>query len=100
MKRYIAGSYANTSIMRPDVVDGIQERANAFLRQCEAAKGQAIDFYDHLHCFAMDCASFHLLHPHGTKSIEGRDFNLMKEYSYGDTLRGCYLFLPSPKEQF
>lgn len=38
----------------------------------------------------MDCASFHLLHPHGTKSIEGKDLNLMKEYSYGDTLKGCY----------
>lgn len=104
MKRYIAASYANTNIMHPDVLDGIQERVDTFLRHCEAADGQAIDFYvrnlintvrmrgshffqDYLHCFAMDCASFHLLHPHGTKSIEGRDLNLMKEYSYGDTLR-------------
>ncbi|KAJ6787095.1 hypothetical protein PWT90_10883 [Aphanocladium album] len=87
MKRHIAGSYANTNIMHPEVLDGIQERVDAFLKQCEKAKGQPIDFYDHLHCFAMDCASFHLLHPYGTKSIEGRDLNLMQEYSYGDTLR-------------
>lgn len=38
----------------------------------------------------MDCASFHLLHPHGTKSIEGRDLNLMEEYSFGDTLKSSY----------
>ncbi|KFY73695.1 hypothetical protein V499_06223 [Pseudogymnoascus sp. VKM F-103] len=87
MKRYIAGSYANTSIMHPEVVDGIQERVRAFLRQCEEAEKPAIDFYVYLHCFAMDCASFHLLHPHGTKSIEGRDLHLMEEYSFGDTLR-------------
>ncbi|RDL36124.1 Uncharacterized protein BP5553_06736 [Venustampulla echinocandica] len=87
MKRYIAGSYANTSIMHPEVLDGIQERVKAFLRQCEEARKPAIDFYVYLHCFAMDCASFHLLHPHGTKSIEGKDLNLMQEYSYGDTLR-------------
>lgn len=45
MKRYIAGSYANTSIMHPEVLNGIQERVNAFLRQCEDARGLAIDFY-------------------------------------------------------
>ncbi|ELR02056.1 hypothetical protein VC83_08524 [Pseudogymnoascus destructans] len=87
MKRYIAGSYANTSIMHFEVVDGIQERVRAFLRQCEEAEKPAIDFYVYLHCFAMDCASFHLLHPHGTKSIEGKDLHLMEEYSFGDTLR-------------
>ncbi|OBT63929.1 hypothetical protein VE03_05948 [Pseudogymnoascus sp. 23342-1-I1] len=87
MKRYIAGSYANTSIMHSEVVDGIQERVGAFLRRCEEAGKPAIDFYIYLHCFAMDCASFHLLHPHGTKSIEGRDLHLMREYSFGDTLR-------------
>ncbi|CEJ91335.1 hypothetical protein VHEMI07054 [[Torrubiella] hemipterigena] len=86
-KRYIAASYANTNIMHPDVISGIQERVDEFIRQCEAANGQAIDIYDYLHCFAMDCATFHLLHPHGTKSIEGRDIDLMKEYSYGDSLR-------------
>lgn len=45
MKRYIAGSYANSSIMHPEVVDGIQERVKVFLRQCEDAGEQAIDFY-------------------------------------------------------
>ena len=45
MKRYIAGSYSNTSIMHPEVVDGIQERVEEFLRQCEEAGKPAIDFY-------------------------------------------------------
>lgn len=45
MKRYIAGSYTNTSIMHSEVLDGIQERVKAFLRQCEEARKPAIDFY-------------------------------------------------------
>lgn len=45
MKRFIAGSYANTRIMHPEVLDGIQERVKAFLRQCEEAREPAIDFY-------------------------------------------------------
>lgn len=45
MKRHIAGSYANTNIMHPEVLDGIQERVDAFLGQCEKARGQPIDFY-------------------------------------------------------
>jgi len=35
----------------------------------------------------MDCASFHLLHPYETSSIDGTDRSLMQEYSYGDTLK-------------
>lgn len=45
MKRYIAASYTNTSIVHPEVCNGIQERVDAFLRQCEDARGHAIDFY-------------------------------------------------------
>lgn len=45
MKRYIAGSYANTNIMHPEVFDGIQERVNVFLKHCDDAGEQAIDFY-------------------------------------------------------
>lgn len=45
MKRYIAAAYTNTSISDPEVCDGIQERVDAFLRRCQEARGQAIDFY-------------------------------------------------------
>lgn len=45
MKRHIAGSYANTSIMHPDVVDGIQERVRAFLKRCEEPGKAVIDVY-------------------------------------------------------
>jgi hypothetical protein len=31
--------------MHPEVLEGIQERVNVFLRQCEDAGEQAIDFY-------------------------------------------------------
>ncbi len=33
-KRHIAGQYANTNIMRPDNLKGIEERAQAFLKKC------------------------------------------------------------------
>lgn len=34
MKRYMADRYANTNIMRPDNLQGIEERAQAFLKKC------------------------------------------------------------------
>lgn len=44
-KRYIAGQYANTNIMRPQVVGGIQERADAFVKKCVEAQGASMDAY-------------------------------------------------------
>ncbi|KUJ21876.1 cytochrome P450 monooxygenase [Mollisia scopiformis] len=85
-KRHIASQYANTNIMHPEVLGGIQDRANAFIRICEKSKGTGMDAYIYLHCFALDCASHHLFHPYGTKSIEGADLNMMEELSYHDSL--------------
>lgn len=48
MKRYLADRYANTSIMKPEVLDGIVSHAKDFLNkcleQCSSADGYA-DIY-------------------------------------------------------
>ncbi|KAF8866807.1 cytochrome P450 [Acephala macrosclerotiorum] len=86
-KRYVAGQYANTNIMQPEVMGGIQDRANAFVKRCEESKGTGMDAYVYLHCFALDCASHHLFAPYGTKSIDGPDLKIMEELSYHDSLK-------------
>jgi len=95
MKRYIAAPYAKTSIMHPEVLEGIEDRTSAFLNRCKDSANKAMDVYIWLHCFALDCASFHLLHPYGTKSIEGRDLNIMKGMSFYDDRPGPFPPLPS-----
>ncbi|KAE8451562.1 hypothetical protein EG329_003635 [Mollisiaceae sp. DMI_Dod_QoI] len=85
-KRHVAGQYANTNIMHPQVLGGIQDRATAFVKRCEESGRSGMDVYIYLHCFALDCASHHLFHPRGTKSIEGKDLNMMEELSYHDSL--------------
>lgn len=44
-KRYIAGQYANTNIMRAQVMSGIQDRADAFVKQCMRSAGMSTDAY-------------------------------------------------------
>jgi len=44
-KRHIAGQYANTNILRPDVTNGVQDRAAAFVQKCIESKGLIIDAY-------------------------------------------------------
>jgi hypothetical protein len=44
-KRCIAGQYANTNILRPEVIGGIQSLADAFVKKCDDAKGESIDAY-------------------------------------------------------
>ncbi|KAL3424538.1 cytochrome P450 [Phlyctema vagabunda] len=87
-KRHIAGQYANTNIMRPEVLGGIQERADVFIANCEKTEGLSTDVYVSLHCYALDCASHHLFHPHGTHSLEEEsDLHLMQELSYHNSLQ-------------
>ncbi|KAG9241140.1 cytochrome P450 [Calycina marina] len=87
MKRYIAGPYANSNIMHPEVLSGIEERATAFIKQCIRFGSAAVDVYILLHCFALDCASLHLFKPHGTKSLEGTDIAIMRELSFDNSRR-------------
>ncbi|KIW53987.1 hypothetical protein PV05_06386 [Exophiala xenobiotica] len=91
MKRYLADRYANTNIMKPEILDGISDHARDFLNQCmqgcSSAQGYA-DIYVHLHCFALDGVTLQLFHPYGTHANRTeKDYRLMKELSYHDSLK-------------
>lgn len=85
-KRSVAGAYANSNIIHADVIEGIRERTDAFLKKCAAG---TVDVYVWLHCFALDCASLHLFGSYGTRSFEGKgDLKMMEEQSYHNSLKG------------
>ena len=87
-KRILADKYANTNIMRPEHLEGLNDRAQAFLQNCYSASNGEVDVYVQLHCFALDGASQFLFHPYGTKSLsDPHDFEIMKELSYHDSIR-------------
>ncbi|OAP60359.1 hypothetical protein AYL99_05361 [Fonsecaea erecta] len=91
MKRYLADRYANTSIMKPDVLNGIVQHARDFvnkcLAQCHGSDGFA-DIYVSLHCFALDGVTHQLFHPYGTHANrDEKDLRLMQELSYHDSLK-------------
>jgi hypothetical protein len=45
-----------------------------------------------LHCFALDGAAHFLFHPFGTHSLSNpKDFQLMKEMSYQDSLKSKHI---------
>jgi len=44
-KRCIAGQYANSNIMHPEVFGGIEERADAFVKKCVDSGRGGIDAY-------------------------------------------------------
>ncbi|KAL6252557.1 hypothetical protein RBB50_000276 [Rhinocladiella similis] len=90
MKRYLADRYANSNIMKPDILLGISEHVKDFLVQCTKAcssQGYA-DIYIFLHCFALDGVTHQLFHPYGTHANrDEKDYQLMKELSYHDSLK-------------
>ena len=87
-KRILADKYANTNIMRSEHLEGLKDRAQAFLQNCYSAPEGEVDIYVQLHSFALDGASQFLFHPYGTRSLsDPYDFEIMKELSYHDSLR-------------
>lgn len=44
-KRIIADRYANSNVVKPAAVSGIESRALEFTRQCEEASGSSVDIY-------------------------------------------------------
>ncbi|KAM5522153.1 sterigmatocystin biosynthesis P450 monooxygenase STCB-like protein 5 [Fusarium oxysporum f. sp. phaseoli] len=68
-RRIIADRYANTNINRQNSLHGIQERSQNFITRCKDAPKQELDVYMFLHCYAFDCVTHHLFHPHGSDSI-------------------------------
>ncbi|CAL5869093.1 uncharacterized protein PFLUO_LOCUS3321 [Penicillium psychrofluorescens] len=87
-RRLFAERYAMTNILGSSIMEGIRQRAGSVIKQCEASMGGYLDVYVTLHCYALDCASHFLFNPGGTNSlIDSKDFVLMKELSYHDSLK-------------
>jgi hypothetical protein len=87
-KRILADKYANTNVMRPEHLQGLEGRAQTFLRNCTSATDGEVDTYVQLHCFALDGASQFLFHPNGTRSLsDPHDLEMMKELTYHDSLK-------------
>ncbi|KAH0536825.1 hypothetical protein FGG08_006323 [Glutinoglossum americanum] len=79
------------------VIEGIRERARAFVSKCSEPPGASIDVYVYLHCYALDCITHLLFHPFGTRSIEDpEDLKMMQELSYSDSLKARLLKYYSP----
>ncbi|KAI8677727.1 hypothetical protein NCS55_00490200 [Fusarium keratoplasticum] len=68
-RRIIADRYANSNVIRDSALHGIQERSQNFIKRCSEAPRQELDVYLFLHCYAFDCVTHHLFHPHGSDSI-------------------------------
>jgi hypothetical protein len=113
-KRLFADRYAMTNVMRPDMIDGIKERAIRVVDICNACHGEALDVYVTLHCYALvsvvllascdaswlmtnigsaqDGASHFLFNPGGTDSLRNaEDRKIMQELSYHDSITQRYL---------
>ncbi|OLN93231.1 putative sterigmatocystin biosynthesis P450 monooxygenase STCB-like protein 8 [Colletotrichum chlorophyti] len=87
-KRIIADRYANSNVMKPLVLSGIEKRAQVFAGQCGNASKSSVDVYPKLHSYACDCITHHLFHPYGTNSLEKQDdTDMMHQVTVDDSLR-------------
>jgi hypothetical protein len=94
-----------TNIVRPDIIQGVEARAESVLRKCTESIGSYLDVYVSsryfnkvdvslteaqvtLHCYALDCASHFLFSPGGTDTLNNPDdLILMQELSYDNSLK-------------
>ncbi|KAF7592007.1 hypothetical protein BBP40_000787 [Aspergillus hancockii] len=97
-KKLFADRYAMTNVVRPEIVQGIQDRAASVIEKCKASLDSHLDVYITLHCYALDCASHFLFNPGGTDTLNNADdFVLMQELSYDDSLKRRWLEYYAPK---
>ncbi|KAF5717057.1 cytochrome P450 monooxygenase 4ac1 [Fusarium globosum] len=86
-RRVIADRYANTNVNREASIHGIQERSQNFISRCKDAPKQELDVYIFLHCYAFDCVTHHLFHPHGSDSIlQASDEETLHEAVFDNSL--------------
>ncbi|KAF5597141.1 benzoate 4-monooxygenase cytochrome P450 [Fusarium pseudocircinatum] len=86
-RRVIADRYANTNVNREASLHGIQERSQNFITRCQDAPKQELDVYMFLHCYAFDCVTHHLFHPHGSDSIlQASDEETLHEAVFDNSL--------------
>ncbi|KAF5715962.1 cytochrome P450 monooxygenase 4ac1 [Fusarium mundagurra] len=86
-RRVIADRYANTNVNREASLHGIQERSQNFIARCKDAPKQELDVYMFLHCYAFDCVTHHLFHPHGSDSLlQASDEETLHEAVFDNSL--------------
>ncbi|KAI8230942.1 putative sterigmatocystin biosynthesis P450 monooxygenase STCB [Colletotrichum sp. SAR 10_86] len=87
-KRIIADRYANSNVVKPTALSGIEKRAKEFVRQCGEHTKTSMDVYISLHAYACDCITHHLFHPYGTNSLQKKeDLDMMHQVTSDDSLR-------------
>ncbi|GKT43692.1 putative sterigmatocystin biosynthesis P450 monooxygenase STCB [Colletotrichum spaethianum] len=87
-KRIIADRYANSNVLRPAPLSGIQERSQRFINRCEASVGKSHDIFMSLHSYACDCVTHHLFHPYGSNCLENEaDEEMMHQVAADDSLQ-------------
>ncbi|PCH40542.1 cytochrome P450 [Wolfiporia cocos MD-104 SS10] len=97
-KKRFSDRYSKSFIMQAEVMDGIRERAEGFVARCTEKAGVAADIYIYLHCYALDCITYHLYDPHGIRSLtEAPDLMKVKELLYHDNLQDSYSQYYFPK---
>ncbi|KAG5816998.1 hypothetical protein H9Q74_010775 [Fusarium xylarioides] len=86
-RRVIADRYTNTNVNREASLHGIRERSQNFIARCKGAPKQELDVYMFLHCYAFDCVTHHLFHPHGSDSIlQASDEETLHEAVFDNSL--------------
>lgn len=103
-KRVLADRYANSNVMKPESLGGIQERSGRLLalvrRSVAAGAGGgsgSLDLYISLHSYAFDCASHHLFHPFGANSLQSHeDEGIMREVTFDSSLQNRLVRYYSP----
>jgi cytochrome P450 len=91
-KKLFADRYAMTNVLRPEMLQGIQDRAMSVAEKCKASMGSYLDVYVTLHCYALDGASHFLFNPGGTDSLNSPEsFKYMQELSYHDSITQRYI---------
>ncbi|KAL2886410.1 putative sterigmatocystin biosynthesis P450 monooxygenase STCB [Ceratocystis lukuohia] len=97
-RRIIADRYANSNVMRPASMSGINDRAQDFMSKCwDSASGGSIDIFRNLHAYACDCVTQHLFHPFGTRALKDKhDEEMMHQVAVDDSLRNRLIEHYSP----
>ncbi|PKS12672.1 hypothetical protein jhhlp_000880 [Lomentospora prolificans] len=113
-RRILADRYANSNVMRPVPMSGIQDRARSFTKLCEESLGRSLDIFVTfgfgwvmgfqltvailgLHAYACDCVTHHLFHPYGTDCLKDRaDAEMMHQVASDDSLQNRLIQFYSP----
>ncbi|KAK7444973.1 hypothetical protein Landi51_08331 [Colletotrichum acutatum] len=95
IRRHLADRYSNSSVLGPQIIEMIDERAEAF--GAVRAASDTADIYFYLHAYALDCVTGMLFHPHRTNSlVNAGDQQMVKLLSYAKTREVTFLhhYLP------